>query len=154
VLIETQTVEANVEVRASSGYQALRATLEENSAGNVLEMAARCVRLIADVHKGRPGLFLFNYFAAHDAEAALAVWEHMASWYANQTGMDNSTLLQPVFDAPYVFVNHARWDRSLASFAAAQIAKPSFRTEILGCLNANQMAAIPILYHLAQGDQQ
>ncbi|MHB1519648.1 MAG: hypothetical protein ACYCVN_14415 [Acidimicrobiales bacterium] len=155
VLIETEDVEANAGVRGSSGYKALLATLEESSSGgDVLEMPVRCVRLIADVDKDRPGLFLFNYFAAQDVEAALAVWEHMASWYANQTGLDNPTLLQPVDDAPHVFVNHARWDRSLASFAVAQIAKLSFRTEILGRLHTNQMAAMPFLYHLVQGDQQ
>ncbi|MHB8505529.1 MAG: hypothetical protein ACYDEN_07400 [Acidimicrobiales bacterium] len=118
-----------------------------------LHLAARCLRLIADVDKDRRGLFLFNYFAGHDAEAALAAWEAMAAWYAAETGLDNSTLLQPVDDTPYLFVNHARWDRSLVSFAAAQIVKPSFRTEILGRLHANDMAAMPILYHLVQGDQ-
>lgn len=149
VLIEAADVRASADVRGSSRYEALRAAFQESATSKVLEMPARCVRLIADVDKDRPGLFLFNYFAAHDADAALPVWEAMAAWYAAETGLDNSTLLQPVDDAPFALVNHARWDRSLASFAAAQVAKPSFRTEVLGRLHANQMAAMPILFHLA-----
>lgn len=35
-----------------------------------------------------------------------------------------------------MFVNHARWDRSLASFAAAQFTKPSFRSYLLANLRA------------------
>jgi hypothetical protein len=149
VLIETADDDASAAIQKSSGYETLRTTLEGSSRGSVLEMRARCVRLIADVDKDRPGLFLFNYFVAHNPGVALAVWEHTAAWYAAKTGLDNSTLLQPVGDSPYVFVNHARWDRSLVSFAAAQFAKPSFRTEILRRLHTNQMAAMPILYQLA-----
>lgn len=153
VLVETNDVHAGAAVRASAGYQALRATLQEASKGDLLDMFARCLRLIADVDKDRQGLFLFNYFVGRDPEVALPVWEAMASWYAAETGLDNSTLFQPVDDTPYLFVNHARWDRSLVNFAASQIAKPSFRTEIVGRLHANRMAAMPILYHLVQGDQ-
>ena len=84
-----------------------------------------------------------------DYETALALWEHLAAWYAAKTGMNNSTLLDPLNDTGYVFVNHARWDRHLASFMAAQLAKPSFRNYVIANLRANHVASTPILFHLA-----
>lgn len=95
------------------------------------------------------GLFLFNFFAAEDPRVALDLWEHLAAWYAVETGMDNSTLLGPVGPGDYVFVNHARWDMSLPRFAARQFGKRTFYSYVLANLHANGTASMPILYRLA-----
>ena len=105
--------------------------------------------VLGEVDKTRQGLFLFNYFVADDAAVALQLWEHLAGWYAVETGLDNSTLLEPLGDADYVFVNHARWDDSLPRFLFRQLTKPSFRTYLLANLQANRTRAMPILYRLA-----
>ena len=113
-------------------------------------MAARCTKSIGDVDKSRPGgLFLFNYFVAEDTDVALELWEHLAGWYVAETGADNSTLLQPIGAAPWVFVNHARWDGGLARFAAHQFAKRSFFTFVRANLRANKTTSMPVLYRLA-----
>jgi hypothetical protein len=148
VLIETPSVEVLDSVQASSEYQELLATLRD-AATDLYVMPARCIRLVADVDKSRPGLFLFNYFVADDRDVALDVWEHLAGWYAAHTGMDNSTVLGPLDDADYVFVNHVRWDRSLASFTLAQFGTPSFRSYVLANLRANHTVSMPILFGLA-----
>jgi hypothetical protein len=54
-----------------------------------------------------------------------------------------------VGDADYVFVNHARWDRSLPRLMLEQFAKPSFWTYVRAGLRANRTVAMPILYRLA-----
>ena len=112
-------------------------------------MTARCPKRIGDVDKTCQGLFLFNYFVADDAGVALQLWDYLAGWYAVETGLDNSTLLEPLGDADYVFVNHARWDHSLPHFMLRQLTKPSFRTYMLANLQANRTGAMPILYRLA-----
>jgi hypothetical protein len=112
-------------------------------------MTARCVKRVGDVDKTRQGLFLFNYFVADDARVALQLWDYLAGWYAVETGLDNSTLLEPLGQADYVFVNHARWDDSLPRFLLHQLTKPSFRTYMLANLQANRTGAMPILYRLA-----
>jgi hypothetical protein len=148
VLIETPSVDDLDEVQATPEYQQLLATLR-SAAQDVLVMPARCIRLVADVDKTRPGLFLFNYFTADDREVALDVWEHLAGWYAAHTGMDNSTLLGPLTDDGYVFVNHVRWDRTLAGFTLAQFSTPSFRSYVIANLRANHTTSMPILFSLA-----
>jgi hypothetical protein len=148
VLIETPSVALLEDVQATSEYQQLLAALRD-AAQDIFVMPARCVRLVADVDKSRPGLFLFNYFVADDRQVALDVWEHLAGWYAAHTGMDNSTLLAPLSEADYVFVNHVRWDRSLAGFTLAQFSTPSFRSYVLANLRANHTASMPILFGLA-----
>lgn len=112
-------------------------------------MRARCLRRVGDVDKTRQGLFLFNYFAASDPGVALDLWDHLAGWYAAETGLDNSTLLRPLDTADYVFINHARWDLSLPAFAARVFGKRTFRSYVLANLHANDTASMPILYHLA-----
>jgi hypothetical protein len=48
-----------------------------------------------------------------------------------------------------VLINHARWDGSLAAFAARQLPKKTFRSYLLANLKANHVAAMPVLYRLA-----
>jgi hypothetical protein len=148
VLIETTSPEALGEVQTTEPYKLLVDAVTE-AAVDVHVMTARCVRRVGDVDKTRQGLFLFNYFVADDARVALQLWDYLAGWYAVETGLDNSTLLEPLGDGDYVLVNHARWDDSLPRFLLHQLTKPSFRTYMLANLQANRTGAMPILYRLA-----
>jgi hypothetical protein len=148
VLIETTSPAVLGEVQATQPYQLLVEAVTE-AATDVHVMPARCPRRVGDVDKTRQGLFLFNYFVADDAAVALQLWDYLAGWYAVETGLDNSTLLEPIGEADYVFVNHARWDDSLPRFMLRQLTKPSFRTYVLANLQANRTGAMPILYRLA-----
>ncbi|HZD65385.1 MAG TPA: hypothetical protein VE152_04730 [Acidimicrobiales bacterium] len=150
VLIETPTPAAIGEVQDTAAYRSLLGAIEA-AARDRHVMTARCHRQIADVDRTRQGLFLFNYLAADPARAelAVAVWEHLAAWYAANTGLTNSTLLAPLGEADYALVNHARWDTSVARFMARQFTRPSFWTDIVATLRANHLTAMPILYRLA-----
>lgn len=148
VLIETSCPAELANVQAAEAYQQLLQAVQE-AAQDVHVMAARCARLVADVDKSRPGLFLFNHFTTEEPQVALELWERLAGWYAVETGLDNSTLLEPIGEAGYVFVNHARWDHSLPRLMLEQFAKPSFRSYVLANLRANQTVAMPVLYRLA-----
>jgi hypothetical protein len=117
VLIETTSPEVTGEVQTVEPYKLLVAAVQD-AARDVHMMAARCVKRVADVDKTRQGLFLFNYFVADDAAVALQLWDYLAGWYAVETGLRTSTVLEPLGDADYVFVNHARWDHSVPRFMA------------------------------------
>jgi hypothetical protein len=147
-LVETTTVDVLGDVEGSPEYRKLHDALTA-AAREAYQLPARCLRRVGEVDKTRPGLFLFNYFVAEDPAVALEVWEHLAAWYAVETGLDNSTLLGPAGPSDYVFVNHARWDMSLPRFAARQFGKRTFYSYVLANLRANATAAMPILYHLA-----
>lgn len=150
VLAETSSPEAAGIVRAAPAWQALVAALTEK-ARRVHHVAARNVRRVGDVDKTRPGLFLFNYFTADDPAAAVEVWDYLAGWYQAETGMDNSTLLEPLESeqSDYALINHARWDGNLPLFMARQLTKKSFRSYLLANLKAHHLAAMPVLYRLA-----
>lgn len=147
-LIETNSPAALDTVRAAEPYERMLSGIR-SVAGDVHTMAARCLRYVGAVDRDRPGLFLFNHFLADDAKVATELWEHLAGWYVTETGLDNSTLLEPIDDDDYVFVNHARWDKSLPRLAAEQFAKKSFRSYVLANLRANHVVAMPGLYRLA-----
>jgi hypothetical protein len=150
VLAETSSPEAAREVRAAPAWQALAAALTER-ARRVHQVAARNVRRVGDVDKTCPGLFLFNYFAGDDPALAVEVWDYLAGWYEAETGLDNSTLLEPLEgeQSDYVLINHARWDGNLLLFMARQLPKKSFRSYMLANLKAHHLAAMPVLYRLA-----
>jgi hypothetical protein len=148
VLIETTSPEVIGEVQATEAYKALLEAVT-GTAGDLHVMTARCVRRVGDVDKTRQGLFLFNYFVAEDRAVALDLWDQLAGWYAVETGMDNSTLLEPIGDADYVFVNHVRWDYGVPRFMARQFGKPSFYSYVLGKLRAGHTGSMPLLYRLA-----
>ena len=147
-LIETTTVEAAGDVAAGPEYRKLHDVIAAAAREEYL-MTARCLRRVGDVDKSRPGLFLFNFFVAEDPGVALDLWDHLAAWYAVETGLDNSTLLGPTGPGDYVFVNHARWDVSLPRFAVKQFGKRTFYSYVLANLHANGTASMPILYRLA-----
>ena len=148
VLIETTSPEAIGRVQETEAYRVLHDELVA-AATDVHVMAARCTRSLGDVDKSRPGLFLFNYFVAEDADLAVEVWEHLSGWFVKQSGLNNSTLLQPIDKSDYVFVNHARWDYGIPRLMLRQLAKPSFRSYVLTNLLVNRTGAMPVFYHLA-----
>ena len=148
MLIETTTPETIGQVQGSEPYQQVHDVLAE-AASDLHVMAARCTKSLGDVDKTRPGLFLFNYFVAEDVDVALELWDYLAGWYVVQTGLDNSTVLQPIDKADYAFVNHARWDYGLPRLMLRQLTKPSFRSYVLTNLLANRTGSMPVLYHLA-----
>jgi hypothetical protein len=155
VLIETTSAEALDEVRASTPYADLLAAVTA-AARDVHVMTARCHRSLGDVDKTRQWLFLFNHFTTTggiDLATATAVWEHLAGWYVAETGLDNSTLLVPLEGAAeqgsYLFVNHARWDKTPMRLAAEQFGKPSFHSYVRANLTAHELVAMPVLYRLA-----
>ncbi|HEY7223661.1 MAG TPA: hypothetical protein VH561_08750 [Micromonosporaceae bacterium] len=158
VLIETPTLDDIGAVRDSEPYQELHGALAQRST-DLHVMMARCAKSLQDVDKSRPGLFLFNFFVAEDPKIALALWDYLAGWYWAQTGLHNSTVLQP-FDVPavqgaegqrddYAFVNHARWDYGLPGLILQQFTKPSFRSYVLDNLLINRTGSMPVLYRLA-----
>jgi hypothetical protein len=148
VLVETTSPEVIGEVEATEPCKLLLDALT-GAATDLHVMRARNVKRIGDVDKTRDGLFLFNYFVADDAEVALRLWDHLSGWYVVETGLDNSTLLEPLGDADYVFVNHARWDYGVPRFVLHQ-AKPSFLTYVISNMLVNRTGAMPVLYRLAR----
>jgi hypothetical protein len=149
VLVTTDTVEGLPVVMASRAYRDLVAALAERATA-VQEVAARCARRVGDVDQVRPGgIYIFNHFRAEDPAVALELWQHIAGWYAAETGLDNSIVLEPLAPAPYTFVNHARWDCALPTLARRQFGKASFRTYVLANLRAHHVVAMPGLYRLA-----
>ena len=148
VLVETTSPDNLTALQAAQAYTQLRKELDTD-ATRVDTMPARCVKCIADVDKSRPGLFLFNYFVADDVDAALKLWDHLAGWFMTETGLDNSTLLQPSAESEYAFVNHARWDYGVPRLALRMFTKPSFRSFVQANMNENRMGSMPILCRLA-----
>ncbi|GAB3807253.1 hypothetical protein GCM10028798_31440 [Humibacter antri] len=152
VVVETVSAETLQQVHREPAVAAMIAAMREAS-DHVLVMPAECARLIAPVEPTRDGLFLFNHFAAADGaadpEMAIALWEHLAAWYVTETGLTNSALLAPTETGDFVLVNHARFDTSLPSLAAAQFSKPTFRSFVRANLRAHHLVAMPALYRLA-----
>jgi len=148
VLIETDSPESAGRVASSAPVVTTRNLLRE-SAARLAEMQARCVGAIADVDKRPAGTYLFNFWAAADTGAALEVWEHLAPWFQAKTGLQNSTVLQPLADGDLAFVNHARWDAGPVGIAAHQFLRPSFYTFVRRNLAANHIHVYPALYRKA-----
>jgi hypothetical protein len=155
VLIETASPEVAREVQQTSDYRALLEALE-GEARDVHVMVGRNAKRVGDVEKTRDGLFLFNYFVADDANVALELWDYLASWFAAETGLDNSTLLVPLEDeaSDYLAINSARWDAGLPRLLFRQLSKKSFRTYVQANLEANRVGAMPILYRLADAPRR
>jgi hypothetical protein len=149
VLVETISPEAVREVQATPSYRALLEELHAN-ARRVHVLAARNTKRLDDVDRSRQGLFLFNYFVAEDAGVALQLWDHLARWFEVETGLDNSMVLVPLEgeSSDYVFINHARLDRSPPRLWL-QFAKKSFRSFVLANAEQNHVGPMPVLYRLA-----
>jgi hypothetical protein len=140
-LVETASPEAIGAVEMTDEYQQFRKELA-TAAHRLVTTSARCVKCISDVDKSRSGLFLFNYFVAADVDVALELWDHLAGWYMSETGLENSTLLKPLGEEEFAFVNHARWDYGLPALLLHQ-AKPSFLTFVRANLDHNHTGAMP-----------
>jgi hypothetical protein len=150
VLIETASPEVAREVQQTPDYRGLVDALE-SEARDMHVMVARNAKRIGDVEKTRDGLFYLIYFVADDVNVALELWDYLAGWYEEETGLDNSTLLVPLEDeaSDYLAINYARWDGGLLRLVFRQLSKKSFRTYKLANLEANRVGAMPIVYRLA-----
>jgi hypothetical protein len=148
VLAEITSPDEIAGVEATEAYTQLRKELD-TEASRVDVMRARCVKCIADVDKSRPGLFLFNYFVAEDADVALRLWDHLTGWFMTETGIDNSTVLQPTDRSQYAFVNHARWDYGVPRLWLRMFTKPSFWSFVQKNMNENRTGSMPTLCRLA-----
>lgn len=111
-----------------------------------LVMTARNTRRIGVTGDDPSATYLLNHFTAPDPERAVAVWEELARWYVDKTGVDNSTLLQPLDDAPYTLVNHVRLPGGPVRFLLAQLIRPSFFKRVRAALRAEGMSALPVFY--------
>ena len=136
VLLKTTSPEEIDVVRSSEAFERL---------GADFVMGARNTRRIGDTEENVSGTFLFNHFTAEDPERALEAWESLTGWYTTKTGVDNSTLLQPIGEAPYAFVNYVRLPRGPVRFMLDQLIRPSFHTFVRTKLRANGMEALPLL---------
>lgn len=152
LLVETDTVASAADLPGGRVLAGLLADLHE-AAARTLIFAGSNARRIATVDHERQGVFLFNYFSADDVDTNLFAWQYTAGWFQDQTGLDNSTVLQPVDpdNVPYSLVNHCRWDR-LRDVLPALLFKRSFRNFVLRVFSENQVAARPILYKLHRTD--
>ncbi|MHC3467377.1 hypothetical protein ACYF6T_01555 [Streptomyces sp. 7R007] len=151
VLVETRSPRDIGAVQDTVAYRHLRRRLADASA-DLHVMTARCGKCVTDVDRAQQGLFLFHYFVGEDPRRTAELWEHLAGWYAAETGLDNSVLLEPL-DAgasDYCFVAHARWDLSLPAFALRQFSKPSFYRFLQPTLKENRTCATPVLHHLVR----
>jgi len=149
VLIEVNAIDSLARVEADEAFRALEGELRGRSR-LMHEVRAFNARSMGPVDHSRKGVFLFNYFYADDREQNLAVWEYTAGWFHRETGLDNSTLLVPLDPAQvdYTVINHCRWDH-YHDVLPSLLLKRSFRRFVLASFEANDTAAMPILYRLA-----
>jgi hypothetical protein len=157
VLVECESVEAACRVRKSQAFVDLQALLEAE-AKFVRCLTAKNPKRIAEVDKTCDGIFLFNYFFAADVaskgtagiDILLGVWEYTAGWWTAKANLTNSTPLQPIAgeQSEYSLINHCRWNRPLDVFPHL-IFRPSLKEFVLKNFTANDIIAMPILYHLA-----
>ncbi len=154
VLVETTSPTTAAELEAEPLWGELVATIEAASRRSY-HLRGHNVRRMGPVDHHRQGVFLFNYFYADRTDLNLAALQYTAGWFADQTGLDNSTVLLPddTSEPRYRLVNHARWDR-LADVLPSLIFKRSFRTYVLAHFKANGVAAMPVLYRLVPDPEE
>ena len=150
VLVQTTSPATARALRTTPAFQALVEAMRSQSESLCI-MAARNGKRIGDVDTTRQGLFLFNHFAAEDAEVMLQLWDYLAGWYEVETGLDNSVGLVPLEGEPadYAIVNWARWDENPLLHFWHQLAKKSFWRYVTPNLEANHAVAMPIYCRLA-----
>lgn len=135
-------------VFASTDLHCISSALAATSTAHC-QIEATNMRRIDSVDHTRSGIFLFNYFVASDLQQNLDVWNYTAGWFQKETGLDNSTVLVPIESAhtPFTLINHCRWDH-LSDILPALLFKRAFRQFVLESFDANDVAAVPILYRL------
>lgn len=148
-LVETTSPEILGPLQDTPAYRALERAIVDHSQDHHV-MVGRNAKRVADVDTNTKGLYLFNYFTGDDQDVTIELWDHLAGWYAAETGLDNSTLLVPLSpeDADYHAINFARWDLGLPRFLTRQLPKKTFRTFVTANLAHNDVAAMPIMYRL------
>lgn len=150
VLVEAESPEAARAIRHAPACRAIEEALTR-SAQSTFVMVARNAKRIADVDATRPGLYLFNHFAADEPATMLVLWDYLAGWYVAETGLRNSEALVPLPGerTDYAVVNWARWDSSPLVHFWSQLSKRSFWRYVTGNLEANHAASMPIYCRLA-----
>ncbi len=124
----------------------LATQLTDPTLGADLLMRANNPTRIGDTEEPAQGTYLFNHFLAPDPHTALQGWKSVAGWYTTKVGMDNSTPLHPVDQAPFALVNYARLPGRALPFLAGQLVRPSFHRFVRARLAQHQMVALPVLY--------
>ncbi|MEO5501998.1 MAG: hypothetical protein ABIR31_11210 [Ginsengibacter sp.] len=149
ILIEAKTLEAIESIKNSNDYSAIVKQIIDASTFTHI-ISATNIKCISPVNHNNKGVFLFNYFFADSTEQNLEVWEYTAGWFQQETGLDNSTVLLPLYkqQSKFTIINHCRWDK-LSDILPALLFKKSFHTYVLENFYANKVAAMPILYKIA-----
>ena len=77
-------------------------------------------------------------------------WEYTAGWWTAKANLTNSTPLLPLpgEHSSYSLINHCRWDRMLY-LAPHLVFRPTLNDFVLRNFTANDIASMPVLYHLA-----
>jgi hypothetical protein len=150
ILIQTRSPAAAEDLQQTPAYRALIDTLLE-SARTVSVIAARNVKRIGDVDTSHQGLFLFTHFVAEDPIVMRQLWDYLSGWYVVETGLDNSVAMAPLEGqrSDYAIVNWARWDDEALPHFFHQLSKRSFWKYVVGNLEANRAASMPIYCRLA-----
>jgi hypothetical protein len=150
VLIQTTSPMTTREVQTTPAYSILEEIML-SKAEYLHIIAAHNARRIGDVDITRQGLFLFNHFTADDPDVILQLWEHLASWYAVETGLDNSIAMVPLDGekSDYAIINWARWDASPLQHFWHQLSRRSFWSYVTANLEANRAGSMPIYCRLA-----
>jgi hypothetical protein len=148
VLVEHDDDE-EVRGRVDAALAPIEALLAE-AGRELLQLELTNVRSLGPVDHSRQGVFLFNFFYAEDRQQNVDVWQYTAGWFQDQTGLDNSTVLQPLDDgSPYTLINHCRWDR-LRDVVVPLRTRRSFPKYVLAHFDANDTAPLPVLYRLVR----
>jgi len=149
MLVEFDTHESVKKFQRSLQWQNTEDTYKTR-AKKSLAVTGVNVRRIGPVDHSKKGVFLFNYFYADQVKQSLQVWEYTAGWFQDQTGLDNSTVILPdlMKESSYKIISHCRWDY-LIDILPSLIFKRSFKKFVLNNFEANNVAAMPILYRLA-----
>ncbi|RXJ74456.1 hypothetical protein CS022_02335 [Veronia nyctiphanis] len=147
-MIECESKIAEEDLRSSSEFISMLSEINTLSS-YTHEISASNASRIGPVDHSKQGVFLFNYFFADNVEQNLGVWNYTAGWFEAETQLDNSTLLLPCekSESKYTVINHCRWG-SLREILPSLIFKSTFRKYVLENFEANNVAAMPILYKL------
>lgn len=149
LLIELKSLAEIEKLQSNSTYNSIVDVFFDLSTYHFIYKAENIRRMDSVDHK-RKGVFLFNYFVAKHKRQNLEIWEYTAGWFENQTNLDNSTLFSSIEEKldNYSVINHCRWD-GFINVLPSLIFKKTFKTYVLDNFEANDVAAIPILYKLA-----
>jgi len=110
-----------------------------------LFLATNAARFGTTDNGDRKANILLNHFTGTaQRAAAVSTWRDISAWFADKTGIDNSTLLQTEESAPYLLVNCARLPGGVVSFMLNQILRPSFHQFVRGLLKRNGLTSLPL----------